>query len=514
MDYRKIVKHGFSILIDGIKNENKELSKNYAERLKKAGEFFKKFTQKKQMESSNNNDGDDDEDEKPPQKKRKEEKERITQVEDVYGHIPYEIIFNMGFFIPYGKDLLNFMMIDKNFKNFIDTDLFWKLKFKSEFEGYEYPTMLGGPKPKEGWKIATEKYFKESKSWRSFSEEFALTFDTIFKNGNELLLKSVIYWNIRNYKWFDVFMRKYFLMNKKLNDRFLYFMIVEMYLQESDKYGSYTPAETIFRVLVLYKNRIYDKEKIFLGYLKKFLEDREKILFQNFLDELSKNEEYKKLYNDEEFLLKAVKVNGIMLKYLIRLNKDYAMDKNIILKALETNDEPFKYISLFLQDNRDFVLLALEVNPRIFYYLSDDFKNDRGLVIELMKKNKNNWIFSSIFPYIGEELRDDEHIILYSFLQTNWTVSMENAGPTIKNKIEIFYKIINFKKDNVREIEYAGEKVRDDTTFIKHAMTIDKDAIKYATPRVVLEIFKDIKVEDFSEYDTKYLQKLIIKKLK
>ena len=435
------------------------------------------------------------------------------------------------------------MRLDKDLEKMLwNNDLFWKLKFRVEYKGYVYPKYLDSFDyynyyfkenriPKKGWRELTFDLFKEIKSNRFNWEDLSinqLKYEIRaywFEKGNELILKEVLRWNPERYQHALYLAKKYFEKNTELNTELLTYILTSLWMNDDGSTGI-----NIFHELIKYKNKIYDKGKVFLTFLKKKNwilrrgEDKFKENFIKFIDKLSKNEEFKNLFYDEKFLLKAIEVNGVMFKYLVfNIDKRYTKNVDVILKALKTNSEVFKFIDLVLQDDKDFVYRALKINFNAFVYISEDFKDDKIFFFDLMKHFKDTlYSISTLFGYAGKEVQDDENIILYSFFETISSISFGNASKRIRNNVKIFKKVIEHDKDNIDELYYAGEKVKNNPDFMKWVINIDKKAIeyaggklldnlvfmkwvinidiesiKYATPRVKYEIFKEhVKVED------------------
>ena len=417
-----MIKDIFSFYIKGILNKEK----GSEERILKAGKIFSKYLTQIKTTSGNNG------------KKVKK--------------IPYiidDIVPEIALFLSY-KSLREYMAINSRFKSLIDNDSFWKRKFKSEFK-YEYPKIIEN-NLKKGWKYATIEFLNMKDKIQDLFKKKILT-----KSGNELLLITAIKNVNLKYSILRNWIRFYIKNNNKLNDQ----LLIDLINYNVD----------FFKVISLYpKKREYNKKRAFLEYLKKLRDEMWDEEIDEFLMKLYNFEEFKDIFSNEEFLLKAVKVNGIILKYLIFLNKNYSKNKQLILEALESIHTIFKHVNLDLQDDRDFVLKAVEINGDVLEYLSPKFKDDKDIVVKAIEDS-----FSS-FEYVSERLRDSDDIAVELILEHPHFIKF--AGPKIKNDVNIFYKIVKYRSD-LQFLEYAGEKVKKNFKFAMYAISISRRAIYY-----------------------------------
>ena len=519
MKYDVVIKKAFDILIEG----------KHFTRLKKVGEIFENFIfEKNQMETDN---GGGRKRKRGQGKKRKVKKRKVEVVEVPKPKpktklweglsktfIPSEIFIEIGLHIPY-EDLNKFIKIDKDLNAILNkSNYFWWKKFKTEYEGYKFPKLVKDIKKGEDlsydWKELTQRFFSKLKVLKeSFNLRKNSLFDWIFYNrkvfkvGNELIIKRLMEETHSPFEnHYRFFLKEYFKSKEKFDLKFLRYLINE----NSDFDNNFKILFSVRR----YEGQIPDKKKLIFAYLKrvykKYFYRTDSMLLRHIrLDKLYENE--KELFFDNDFVKKAIKINGYILKYAMKANKLYASDKIFILEALKTCNVVFNDINPNLKFDENFIFKALEINPFILKFLPEKFKGDKNFVIAIMKKYKNVPYIENLFFDMGFNLRNDKEVVLHFFKYFETDIPL--AGRELLNNLEFFYELIKLDKKNIREIVHAGEVVRGNLEFMKYATKIYlnlKDIGFYENPlsRITKELTKDfflnLDKEDLKKYFTRY----------
>ena len=90
----------------------------------------------------------------------------------------------------------------------------------------------------------------------------------------------------------------------------------------------------------------------------------------------------KVFFDDRDFVLELVKLNGMSLDYA---SKVFRKDKEIVLEAVKQNGMALYSVSEELRKEKDVVLESVKQNGNALRYTSDEIKNDKDIVLEAIK---------------------------------------------------------------------------------------------------------------------------------
>lgn len=105
------------------------------------------------------------------------------------------------------------------------------------------------------------------------------------------------------------------------------------------------------------------------------------------IKELSKNglllENYPELQNDKDFVLIAVRQNGLALQFA---SEELRSDKEVVLEAVNENGFALQFASEELKENKDVVLVAVNENGEVSEIISEELRGDKDVKFEVNKQ--------------------------------------------------------------------------------------------------------------------------------
>ena len=136
-------------------------------------------------------------------------------------------------------------------------------------------------------------------------------------------------------------------------------------------------------------------------------------------------------------------------------NSSILEDKNFLLEALKVNGLFLKYLDENYKNKLNFVLAAVKNNGMAIEYASDNYKEDKKVVIAAVKS------FGRALQFASEELQNDREVVIAS---VKWPGrSLEYASIDLQNDKEIV--TIAVKQDS-RALQYASKKLQKDKDVI------------------------------------------------
>ena len=202
-----------------------------------------------------------------------------------------------------------------------------------------------------------------------------------------------------------------------------------------------------------YFNDLFDfeqKKKIGLELLKK---DKLKIikLFKNFYY-------YNKFnyYDIEDFVLLAVKYDGLCLKYA---SNELKNNKLIVLAAINQTINSIIYASIELQEDKEIISAAIKKSASVYCLLTNNVKKDPNILFECIKKDPT--IIQHAF-YSNQEFFDDKNIAL-KLLNINGTY-LSFVSNRLKHHTKILITAI---RNNVLAYKYIPYKFSHDKNILK-----------------------------------------------
>ena len=167
-----------------------------------------------------------------------------------------------------------------------------------------------------------------------------------------------------------------------------------------------------------------------------------------------KNNSYDIIINSsyKNLVLKAIKTNNFILEYI---NINLLKDKEIILVAVEKNGWSLKYASIDLKNDKDVVLEAVKQYGNALQYASTDLKNDKDIVLEAVKQ------YGISLQYASTDLKNDKDIVLESVKQDGY--NLQFASTDLKNNKTIVLEAV---MQNGRSLQFASNNLQIDKDIL------------------------------------------------
>ena len=159
--------------------------------------------------------------------------------------------------------------------------------------------------------------------------------------------------------------------------------------------------------------------------------------------------------SDRDIILKALESNGKSIVYISdEFKNEFKHNKEILLKAMKTDSIPFLYASEELQNDRDFVLESVTTNGMVLNHVPPQFKLDREVVLAAVKNDGDSIQFVATCCF----LKDRE--IMWN------TVQNVKLTPDGKRYNPLQYGSFEIRSDR----ELVLEAVRHDCTALQYAV--------------------------------------------
>ncbi len=217
------------------------------------------------------------------------------------------------------------------------------------------------------------------------------------------------------------------------------------------------------------------------------------LLFKNIADDL---------YNNQDFILCAMEINGFLLQYIPNNFKNH---KAIVFNAIINysniksgqlgNDSPLKYASESIRNDIEVVLAAIQKDGRAISYVSDNLKKNVDIVFESLK----NGAGLSYFKYLPFELQNRENLLLtlkngggdIDLIPINfrdkellmsaikyYAKNLSQASAELKNDKEIVLAAV---KSFGELLEFVSYELRNDLEIVLSAVSQNGAALKFAS---------------------------------
>lgn len=209
------------------------------------------------------------------------------------------------------------------------------------------------------------------------------------------------------------------------------------------------------------------------------------------------------LYNNLDFILSAMEINGFLLQYI---PNNFKNDKAIVLTAIINysnfksgqlgNESPLKYASESLRNDMKVVLAAIQKDGRAISYVSDNFKKNVDLVFESIKKGAGLSYFTYLpfdlqtrenllltlkngggyIDFIPIDLRSDKEILMFAIKY--YAKNLSQASAELKNDKEIVLAAV---KSFGELLEFVSDELRNDPEIVLAAVSQNGAALKFAS---------------------------------
>ena len=178
---------------------------------------------------------------------------------------------------------------------------------------------------------------------------------------------------------------------------------------------------------------------------------------------------------DKDFMIKAVKRNGLTLKYA---SDELKNDAEVVLAAIEGGDvcgyfaEALEFASDELKDDKSIVMAAVSRRGEALRFASDRLRCDRDVVMAAV--DQSGWALE----YASDELRNDEEVVLTAIQGgddtcNGYSFAMEYASEELKSNKEFMIKAIELTE---------GEAFAKASDTLKNDKEIVLIAVKNCSP--------------------------------
>lgn len=299
--------------------------------------------------------------------------------------------------------------------------------------------------------------------------------------ATEVILKNI---HVFNYLSDDFKKNELFILN--LIER-----LIE--LQQRGGFDTFKQKRDLLASIIKINNK---NERIINASLKYTIDDiyLGELIFKNIAQDL---------YNNIDFLLSAMEINGFLFRYIPTIFKN---NKAIVLSAINNqsktkrgqlgNDSPLQYASESLRDDMDVVLAAIQNDGKAISHVSDKLKNNVDLVFESLKngaglsyfkylplelQNRKNLLLAlknggGLIGDIPINLRSDKEIVMFAV--KDYGKNLCQASTELKNDKEI---VLSAVKSSGEVLENASDELRNDPEIVLAAVSQNGAALKFAS---------------------------------
>jgi len=165
------------------------------------------------------------------------------------------------------------------------------------------------------------------------------------------------------------------------------------------------------------------------------------------------------LRNDRDFVLAAVKQNGMALKYA---SANFQADRDFVLAAVKQDGTALVYASAMLRNDRDFVLAAVKQNGMALKYASANFQADRDFVLAAVKQN------GQVLRWASANFQADRNVVLAAVKQNGTALVWASTGLRADPEVVL----VAVKQDGTA-LKYASQMLQVDLDVMLTAMTAE-----------------------------------------
>lgn len=224
-------------------------------------------------------------------------------------------------------------------------------------------------------------------------------------------------------------------------------------------------------------------------------------------DKLDKSKSHKYVFSINESKSKIRQIdngNGISLSTVRILPEDLRNNKDVVLKAIETDKSYINSISHSLKNDIDVAKKIMEKNPKEFENLSEKIRDNKNIALDAVKRD------ASLYNFVSDRLKIDEDILN----ATNFDNIYPQPIFVFKKKIDkpTYLKLLKsssrYKTFNSNLLVSVTDDVLNDKNIVMKTIKLSKNS--YASLPIHLKKDDDIvetliKNNNFNESDlTKY----------
>lgn len=194
------------------------------------------------------------------------------------------------------------------------------------------------------------------------------------------------------------------------------------------------------------------------------------------------NDIYTSIPNKKGFLVKAVKANPSIIKYLetpskklvlsaIKMNGNLLStikgnlkhDEEIVLAAVSQKGVALKYASVHLKANKEIVMAAVKQSADAFYYAHTSLKKDKEIALVAVSKK------GYILNYVDDSIKDDKELVLAAVKQN--IDAIQFTTETLQNDKDVLALILEkMKTSTIHSRAVFDTSIKNNKAFLLAAI--------------------------------------------
>jgi|GEM_PF-6288309 len=201
-----------------------------------------------------------------------------------------------------------------------------------------------------------------------------------------------------------------------------------------------------------------------IGFLAK-----EKITFNN--DRI--NHINPELWGKKEFVLEAVKINGLLM---LIVDPSLKKDPEVVLAAIKTYPSGFEYADETLKENRDFIFSAIKANGQVISYLDPRLIRTREFALAAISTNPE--AASPILMH-NNNFYSDKEIMMKALPAVQPFVLSSSLSDSLRADPEFAYAMVQWSPDL---LSIVSNRLQEDPEFILSLVKENPFILQYVKP--------------------------------
>ncbi|CAE7641766.1 unnamed protein product, partial [Symbiodinium pilosum] len=151
-------------------------------------------------------------------------------------------------------------------------------------------------------------------------------------------------------------------------------------------------------------------------------------------------------------------------------DRDIALDKEIVLAAVQNDPDCLDDLEQIWQGDRDVVAAAVQQTGSALQFATAEMKHDRELVKKAVQQD------GDALQYASEALREDKEVVLLAVERSSLAFQHAANGP--RDDKETVMKVVEM---NGELLKFASQRLQADVDVVTRAIEQSADALQYAT---------------------------------
>lgn len=168
--------------------------------------------------------------------------------------------------------------------------------------------------------------------------------------------------------------------------------------------------------------------------------------------------------------LQTVRKDGMELR---NLSKKLQNNKEIVLEAIKQNPTSIKYASFLLKKDRDVVKTAVQLNGWVLEHADKTLQDDFEIVLLAVTEHGES------IEYASDQLKNDPRIVKVAILRTPQALNV--AGERIRKSMFDKYEALAQVRDDGMNLRNLDKKFQNDPDIVRAAFRQSPYALQYAS---------------------------------